>query len=98
MEYSLEIELPQSLHPDAAALFRGRTSPNPERVSPLTLNTSSHRTAQDEKDFISELSLEALDLLFESLEILKRWGINTAGAFLALGKDQLATRLELIFA
>jgi protein ImuB len=46
-----------------------------------------------EKDFVSELPIESLDLPFESLEILKRWGINTAGAFLALGKDQLAERL-----
>jgi len=71
----------------------GRTSPNPERVQPLTLNASSQRPAQNEKDFISELPIEALDLPFESLEILKRWGINIAGAFLALGKDQLAERL-----
>ena len=46
-----------------------------------------------EKDFVSTLPIEALNLPFESLEILKRWGINTAGAFLALGKDQLAERL-----
>jgi protein ImuB len=44
-------------------------------------------------DFISTLPIEALDLPFESLEILKRWGINTVGAFLALGKGQLAERL-----
>src|SRR5262249_4011065 len=47
----------------------------------------------EERAFVSALPLEALDLPFESLEILKRWGINTAGAFLALGKDQLAERL-----
>jgi protein ImuB len=52
-----------------------------------------HRAAQNETDFTSTLSIEALDLPFESLQILKRWGINTAGAFLALGKDQLAERL-----
>jgi protein ImuB len=49
--------------------------------------------AHSDDDFISTLPIEALDLPFESLEILKRWGINTAGAFLALGKDQLAERL-----
>ena len=70
-----------------------RTSPNPERVPPLTLNTPPHRAAQDETNFISTLPIEALDLPFESLEILKRWGINTTGAFLALGKHQLAERL-----
>jgi protein ImuB len=54
-----------------------------------------HRAAQrmPDNDFIDSLPIEALDLPFESLEILKRWGINTAGAFLALGKDQLAERL-----
>jgi len=66
----------------------GRLSPNPERVPPQT-----HRAAQDETNFISTLPIEALDLPFESLEILKRWGINTTGAFLALGKHQLAERL-----
>jgi len=70
-----------------------RTSPNPERVPPLPLNTPTYRAAQDETNFISTLPIEALHLSFESLEILKRWGINTAGAFLALGKDQLAERL-----
>jgi protein ImuB len=49
--------------------------------------------ALSDNDFTSTLPIEALDLPFESLEILKRWGINTAGAFLALGKDALAQRL-----
>jgi protein ImuB len=71
----------------------GRTNLNPERVPPLTLNTPPHHAAQDETDFVSALPIEALDLPIESLEILKRWGITTAGAFLALGKDQLAERL-----
>jgi protein ImuB len=57
------------------------------------IKTEMLPTAQDEPNFISTLPIEALDLPFESLEILKRWGINTAGAFLALGKDQLAERL-----
>jgi protein ImuB len=59
-----------------------------------------HRAASDgtrthvaQNDFVSRLPIEALDLPFESLEILKRWGINTAGAFLTLGKDALAERL-----
>jgi protein ImuB len=54
-----------------------------------------HRAAQSlaSNDFVDSLPIEALDLPFESLAILKRWGINTAGAFLALGKDQLAERL-----
>jgi len=52
-----------------------------------------HRAAQAETDFISSLPIESLDLPFESLEILKNWGIKTAGEFLALGKDQLAERL-----
>ena len=44
-------------------------------------------------DFVSTLPLESLGLPFESLQILKHWGIKTAGAFLALRKDQLAERL-----
>jgi protein ImuB len=46
-----------------------------------------------DNDFTDSLPIEALDLPFEHLEILKHWGITTTGAFLALGKDQLAERL-----
>lgn len=47
----------------------------------------------EEKDFVSALPIEALDLPFEHLKILRHWGISTVGAFLALGKDKLAERL-----
>jgi protein ImuB len=71
----------------------GRLGPNPERVPPLMLGTHPRRATQEETDFISTLPIEALDLTFEHLDILKHWGISTVGAFLALGKDKLAERL-----
>jgi protein ImuB len=94
---SLQSQRDCALHPRVGELASlpwagGRTTPNPEGVPPLTLNTPAHGITP-QNDFISTLPIEALDLPFESLEILKRWGINTAGAFLALGKDQLAERL-----
>ncbi len=48
---------------------------------------------EEETHFVSALPIEALDLPFEHLEILRHWGISTVGAFLALGKDKLAERL-----
>ena len=47
----------------------------------------------DPSDFISTLPLEALEPSMEILELLHRWGIWTVGAFLSLGKDQLAERI-----
>jgi protein ImuB len=85
--------------PVLVAVRRGGDAPYLSRVGRARC---PHRAAQDgiqmhaetaTSDFVSTLPIEALDLPFESLEILKRWGINTAGAFLALGKDQLAERL-----
>ncbi len=45
--------------------------------------------------FFAQLPVEALHPSPHVLSILKRWGIQTAGAFLALGKDAIAGRLGL---
>jgi protein ImuB len=45
------------------------------------------------EDFFKHLPIEALAPSPQELAILKRWGIHTAGAFLALGKDAIAERL-----
>lgn len=44
-------------------------------------------------DFIAKLSIDDLDLPPPICEIVKRWGIRTAGTFLTLGKEALAERL-----
>ena len=43
--------------------------------------------------FFRQIPIEALQPSSPVLDILKRWGIQTAGAFLALGKDAMAGRL-----
>jgi protein ImuB len=43
--------------------------------------------------FVSGLPIQMLGLPAETLEILNRWGIHTAGGLLALGKDALVERL-----
>jgi len=44
-------------------------------------------------EFFAHLPIEALSPAPHVLNILKRWGIHTAGAFLALGRDAVAERL-----
>ncbi len=43
--------------------------------------------------FVAALPLEALEPPANILEILEMWGVRTVGAFLALGKENLAERL-----
>jgi protein ImuB len=47
----------------------------------------------DTETFFRQLPIEALQPSSPVLDILKRWGIQTAGEFLALGKDAIAGRL-----
>jgi protein ImuB len=47
----------------------------------------------DASEFISNLPVAALEPASESMEVLNRWGIQTVGALLALGKDNVAARL-----
>lgn len=49
--------------------------------------------AQDPEPFVAALPLEALEPPANILEILEMWGIRSVGAFLALGKENLAQRL-----
>jgi len=49
--------------------------------------------AQDAEPFVAALPLEALEPAADILEILEMWGIRTVGAFLAIGKENLAQRL-----
>jgi protein ImuB len=44
-------------------------------------------------EFVLGLPIEALSAPAEILHLLKMWGVQTIGAFVALGKDQLAARL-----
>jgi protein ImuB len=48
---------------------------------------------QNAVEFLAALPLEALEPPANILEILEMWGIQTVGAFLALGKENLAQRL-----
>ncbi len=48
---------------------------------------------EDAEEFFTHLPVEALAPLPQVLGILKRWGVHTARAFLALGKDAIAERL-----
>lgn len=47
------------------------------------------------EEFVALLPLEILEPPPEVLSILRRWGIRTVGAFIALGKDKVAERLGL---
>jgi protein ImuB len=49
--------------------------------------------AQDAESFVAALPLESLEPAPNILEILEMWGVRTVGAFLALGKDNIAQRL-----
>ena len=49
--------------------------------------------AQNAEPFVAALPLEVLEPPADILEILEMWGIRTIGAFLALGKENLAQRL-----
>ncbi|MGZ4963127.1 MAG: Y-family DNA polymerase, partial [Limisphaerales bacterium] len=48
---------------------------------------------ENANEFIISLPIESLSPPSEILEVLRKWGIRTVGAFLALGKDKLAERL-----
>jgi protein ImuB len=44
-------------------------------------------------EFLNRLPLDSIGPSFETLGILKKWGIHTLGQFVALGKEPLSTRL-----
>jgi protein ImuB len=48
---------------------------------------------RDVEDFVAALPLESLEPAVPLLEILETWGLRTVGAFLALGKENIAERL-----
>jgi protein ImuB len=48
---------------------------------------------RDAGPFVAALPLEALEPSPEVLEVLEMWGVRTIGAFLAIGKENLAQRL-----
>jgi len=47
------------------------------------------------EEFVASLPVEILEPSPEVLGILRRWGIRTVGAFVALGKDRVVERLGL---
>jgi protein ImuB len=47
----------------------------------------------DAEPFVAALPLESLESAGPVLEILQSWGVRTVGAFLALGKENIAERL-----
>ncbi|HTD64909.1 MAG TPA: hypothetical protein VK846_00055, partial [Candidatus Limnocylindria bacterium] len=51
------------------------------------------QTVERVEAFFELLPITALEPPSHVLDILRRWGIHTAGAFLALGKDAIAERL-----
>lgn len=65
------------------------------RQQAVPCNSSSARFlfVDDPKEFISALPIESLSPPSEIFEVLQKWGIQTVGTFLALGKDKLAERL-----
>ena len=48
---------------------------------------------QNAEEFLAALPVEVLEPPANILEILEMWGVQTVGAFLALGKENLAQRL-----
>ena len=53
----------------------------------------SNSIVRETAEFVAALPIETLQPLPEILDILSRWGIRTVGAFVNLGKEQVAERL-----
>jgi protein ImuB len=51
------------------------------------------RVVTNSTEFLNGLPLESIGPSFDTLSILKKWGIHTLGQFVALGKEPLSTRL-----
>ncbi|HET7624426.1 MAG TPA: DNA polymerase Y family protein [Verrucomicrobiae bacterium] len=68
-------------------------APTPELALLAARGTNSISIIQNTNNFVSDLPVAALNPAPEILEILSRWGIQTAGQFLALGKNEIAERL-----
>jgi len=51
------------------------------------------RVVTNSTEFLHALPVESIGASFETLSILKKWGIHSLGQFVALGKEPLSTRL-----
>lgn len=67
--------------------------PTPDLALIAAQGSDSIAILQDAGEFISGLPVAALVPPREVLEVLSRWGIQTAGEFLALGRHEIAERL-----
>jgi len=55
--------------------------------------TSQCRVVTNSTEFLHALPVESIGPSFETLSILKKWGIRSLGQFVTLGKEPLSTRL-----
>jgi len=56
-------------------------------------SASPFRLVENSKEFLDDLPIESLEPSPQILSILAKWGIQTLGGFVALGKEPLAVRL-----
>lgn len=68
-------------------------APTPSLAWLAARGAESIAIAQKPDEFIARLPVAALEPSAEILEILSRWGIRLIGQFIALGRDNVATRL-----
>jgi protein ImuB len=54
---------------------------------------SQCRVVTNSTEFLHALPVESIGPSFETLSVLKKWGIRTLGQFVALGKEPLSSRL-----
>src|SRR5262245_14795565 len=58
-----------------------------------TLGRQCCRVVTNSTAFLNALPIDSIGPTFETLAILKKWGIHTVGQFVVLGKEPLASRL-----
>ena len=68
---------------------------NPLLALQATCGGQQINLIENAKKFRSELSIDHLCSSQEILDVLRKWGISTVSAFLALGKDKIAERLGI---
>jgi protein ImuB len=70
-----------------------RRSPTRHDSTVPVINAPGQETGAPSRDDLESLPISVLEPSIEILEILRRWGVGTVGALLALGKDNIAERL-----
>ncbi|HEX4262938.1 MAG TPA: DNA polymerase Y family protein [Verrucomicrobiae bacterium] len=91
-QFHIEAKVGLAATPERALLAAREGNPVLVLNHPFTHFDSHGRDARATRAFES-FSISALEPSVEILEILRRWGVQTIGELLALGKDKVAERL-----